>query len=93
MNASQTKYICNSTGASLSQQGVNNVSGIINVPNDFFGADSTLIINQSGSAWWCCGPSFNVPAGKLWKIVRFSGATDNLISDENGVYWLNEGQV
>ncbi len=93
LNASQTQYVCNGMGTSISSQNINNNSGIINVPNDFFGADSTLVINQSGSAWWCCGPSFTVPNGKLWKIVRFSGATDNLIIDEDGKYWLNEGQT
>jgi hypothetical protein len=93
INAAQTTFVCNGANVSIGQQTVNNISGIINVPNDFFGADSTLVINQSGSAWWCCGPSFTVPNGKLWKIVRFTGATDNLIVDEDGLYWLNEGET
>jgi hypothetical protein len=93
VNASQTQFVCNGTSGSGSGfNSVNNVSGIINVPNDFFGADSTKVIFESGSAFWCCGPTFTVPTGKIWKIVRYSGSSDNLTADEDGNIWLNEGQ-
>ena len=38
-------------------------------------------------------PSYTVPIGKLWKVVRYSGSTSSLIADEDGLRWLNEGQT
>jgi hypothetical protein len=93
VNASETFFICDSDLTINSVQGVNDVSGIVNVPNDFFGAQSTLVINNSGNAWWCCGPTFTVPSGKLWKIVRWSGSTDSFVADEDNMIWLNENQT
>jgi hypothetical protein len=93
VNASETFFICDSDLTINSVQGVNDVSGIVNVPNDFFGAQSTLVINNSGNAWWCCGPTFTVPSGKLWKIVRWSGSTDSFVADEDNIIWLNENQT
>lgn len=93
INTSQTTYVCNGVNGSGIIPTLNNFSGVINVPNDFFGADSTLVIFESGNAYWCCGPTFTVPSGKIWKIVRHSGSSDDLTQDEDGNIWLNEGQT
>jgi hypothetical protein len=92
VNSSQTKFLCNITSGNGSNS-LNNFSGIINVPNDFFGADSTIVIFESGNAYWCCGPTFTVPTGKIWKIVRYSGSSDDMKLDEDGIVWLNQGQT
>jgi hypothetical protein len=77
VNASQTQYVCNG--------GSSNNSSI-------YGFDSTSLLWESGSAWWCCGPTYSVPQGKLWKIIRYTGSTSSFNSDENNTIWLNEGQ-
>ena len=57
----------------------------------------TSIINHSGTAYWGSQPegnqvSWTVPAGKVWLIARWSGSSNDLVSDEDGFYWKHEGE-
>ena len=65
---------------------------------DFVGENISRIIHFSGTAYIRNQPagtqvSWTVPQGKLWKIVNSYGTSDDLVLDNYGVTWKNEGQT
>jgi hypothetical protein len=54
------------------------------------GPVGVTIVSNSGDGIWCCGPTHTVPAGKLWKIVGYTGLVRTGLL--NGETWLDEGQ-
>ena len=91
INNSLTKYICN--GITSITAGNNNLLfGAHSISfNSELNQTGTNILNQSGTGIWCCGPSFTVPANKIWKIVGYSGSVYSGIN-ASGETWLDEGQ-
>jgi hypothetical protein len=81
-------------GQSITFQG--NSSNASSIPYSFVAFEYTKseldfsVISNFGTGIWCCGPSFTVPSGKLWKVVGYSGSISSGLL--NGETWLDEGQ-
>jgi hypothetical protein len=81
-------------GQSITFQGNSNNGG--SIPYSFTAFEYTKseldfsVVSNYGTGIWCCGPSFTVPSGKIWKVVGYSGAVNSGIM--NGETWLDEGQ-